>query len=337
MIKSILTRLTSRIYALPVLVLMPHSRCNCRCVMCDIWKANHEKKELSVEWLERHADAFARLGVREVLLSGGEALMHSNLWRFCSVLRERNMRIVILSTGLLLEKYASDIVANLNEVIVSLDGSEAVHDRVRNVPNAFQKLSQGVRSIREIAPSFRVTARSVIQRANYLDFIDTVRAARAMGLDAISFLAADVSTAAFNRMEPWSGERVSEIALSAEEAMAFEAILQESFIVFKKEYDSGFIAESPEKIMRIAKYYQAINGNGSFPEPACNAPWVSAVIESDGSVLPCFFHKPYGNIHDKDFLSIINSSEAIRFRKSLDVKKDPVCRKCVCSLRLGVI
>ena len=142
MIKSILTRLTSRIYALPVLVLMPHSRCNCRCVMCDIWKANHEKKELSVEWLERHADPFARLGVREVLLSGGEALMHSNLWRFCSVLRERNMRIVILSTGLLLEKYASDIVANLNEVIVSLDGSEAVHDGLRQRGRSDQRVDE---------------------------------------------------------------------------------------------------------------------------------------------------------------------------------------------------
>src|SRR5690606_41598218 len=130
---------------------------------------------------------------------------------------------------------------------------------------------------------------------------------------AVSLRAGDVSTAAFSRMEAGSGERVSGIALSAEEATAFEAILEGSLIVFKKEDDSGFIAESPEKIMRIAKYYQAVNGNGSFPEPACNAPWVSAVIESDGSVLPCFFHKPYGNIHDKDFLSIINSSEAIRF------------------------
>src|SRR5690606_39915485 len=103
-VKRLLSMLTNRIYDLPVLVLMPHSRCNCRCVMCDIWKANHEKKELSVEWLEKHADSFEALGVREVVLSGGEALMHSNLWNFCAVLRRKKMRVVILSTGLLLEK-----------------------------------------------------------------------------------------------------------------------------------------------------------------------------------------------------------------------------------------
>src|SRR5690606_5120551 len=193
-VKRLLSRLTHRLYDIPVLVLMPHSRCNCRCVMCDIWKANHEKKELSTEWLQRNSEAFERLGVREVVLSGGEALMHSNLWNFCNVLRERRMRVVILSTGLLLEKYAAEIVANLNEVIISLDGSREVHDRIRNIPRGFEKISLGVGAIKKINPSFRITARSVVQRENCFDFMNTVRAARAMGLDAISFLAADVST-----------------------------------------------------------------------------------------------------------------------------------------------
>ena len=38
--KRQLTLTTHRIHTLPVVALMPHSRCNCRCVMCDIWKAN---------------------------------------------------------------------------------------------------------------------------------------------------------------------------------------------------------------------------------------------------------------------------------------------------------
>src|SRR5690606_13862036 len=223
----------------------------------------------------KHADSFEALGVREVVLSGGEALMHSNLWNFCAVLRRKKMRVVILSTGLLLEKNAAELVANLDEVIVSLDGSAETHDRIRNIPHGFEKISRAVGAIKKIDPAFKVTARSVVQRENYSDFINTVRSARAMGLDAISFLAADVSTAAFNRHEGWSGERVSEVALSADEARDFERLLRESFVLLKEDYDSGFIVEGPEKAMRIASYYHAINGNGSFPEPVCNAPWVS--------------------------------------------------------------
>src|SRR5207249_11361460 len=74
------TRTTHRIHSLPMLVLMPHSRCNCRCVMCDIWQANSEKRELSHEDLERQMPALRKLHVQRVVLSGGEALMHQNLW-----------------------------------------------------------------------------------------------------------------------------------------------------------------------------------------------------------------------------------------------------------------
>jgi len=63
---------------------------------------------------------------------------------------------------------------------------------------------------------------------------------------------------------------------------------------------------------------------------------VSAVIEPNGDVLPCFFHKSYGNIHREPFNKIINSPEAISFRKNLNIEKDPICKKCVCSLKIGI-
>ena len=70
---------------LPVLILNPHSRCNCRCVMCDIWKAT-EAREISAEDLERHVESIEQLGVEWVVLSGGEPLMHSDLFRLCAIL-----------------------------------------------------------------------------------------------------------------------------------------------------------------------------------------------------------------------------------------------------------
>src|SRR5574339_587902 len=109
--------------------------------MCDIWKANHEKKEISAEELQKHIKHFKRLGVREVVFSGGEALMHSNLWKLCSLLREIGIKITLLSTGLLLERNADHIISNCNEVIISLDGSQTVHDKIRNIPQGFEKLA----------------------------------------------------------------------------------------------------------------------------------------------------------------------------------------------------
>jgi len=102
----------------------------------------------------------------------------------------------------------------------------------------------------------------------------------------------------------------------------------------KEDFDSGFVAESAEKIRNILRHYRALNDNDSFPEKECNAPWVSAVVEADGSVRPCFFHASYGNIHDGSLESILNSEHAVSFRENLDMDTDPTCRRCVCTLNM---
>ncbi len=336
MINRILTLVTDRIHEMPILVLMPHSRCNCRCVMCDIWKANQSKNEISVEELERHLSVFKKLGVQRVALSGGEALMHSNLWKFCDLLHSIGIKISLLSTGVTLSHHAKNVVAHCDDVIVSLDGSKEIHNRIRNIPGAFEKLEEGVKAIKTIDPKFKVTGRTVLQKQNFRDFPNIIEAAKRIGLEQISFLAADVSSEAFNRPDPWQEAKVSEVALSKIEIQEMDVILNKSFTDFSKDYISKFIAESQRKMMKISQHYKAIVGISDFPNKKCNAPWVSAVIESDGSVLPCFFHKPYGNIKDASFSDLINSKKAIDFRKNLNVNKDPICKKCVCSLKIGL-
>ena len=54
---------TGHVHTLPVLSLMVHSSCNCRCVMCDIWKANALKREMTVDALDAHMQAIRRLHV----------------------------------------------------------------------------------------------------------------------------------------------------------------------------------------------------------------------------------------------------------------------------------
>ncbi len=330
-----LTRITHRVHALPVVILLPHSRCNCRCVMCDIWRANHSRRELSRDDLAPHVATFRHLRVRAVVLSGGEALLHSNLWTLCELLKEIPVRITLLSTGLLLEKHARSIVGWCDEVIVSLDGSPDVHDAIRGVPGAFERLRDGVASLKALSPTFRVKARCVIQRRNYLDLPNVVETARAIHLDQISFLAADVSSPAFNRPAPWPADRVSDIALGRDDVARFRAVLEALIASHADDFASGFIAERPDKLRRLVRYFAAINGDDDFPETVCNAPWVSTVVEADGTVRPCFFHRALGNVHDQPLEAVLNSDGAIAFRRQLDVRTDPICRRCVCTLYLG--
>jgi MoaA/NifB/PqqE/SkfB family radical SAM enzyme len=334
-VRRTLTRRTHQIHSLPIVILMPHSRCNCRCVMCDIWKANHLKRELSRDDLARHLDDFRRFNVQRVVLSGGEALMHSNLWTLCAMLKELGISITLLSTGLLLKRNVEEIVRWCDEVTVSIDGPRKTHDAIRAIPGAFDKLAEGVAALKERAPDLRVTARCVIQRRNFRELDAIIEAAHDIGLDQISFLSADVSSEAFNRPAPWGDERVSDVALSPNESAEFAAIMEEVITARTADFTSQFIAEDPDKLRRLVRYYAALNGAGDFPATRCNAPWVSTVIEADGTVRPCFFHHAIGNVHQQTIGEIINSPEAVAFRQGLDVTTDPICRKCVCTLYLG--
>jgi MoaA/NifB/PqqE/SkfB family radical SAM enzyme len=325
---------TSRIYALPIVILMPHSACNCRCVMCDIWKDNKNLKQLTEQDINGLLTALKKFETKQVVMSGGEALLNANFFQLCRILKNQDIKITLLSTGLSLERNALQILEHVDDLIVSLDGDQPLHDAIRNIPGAFNKLKDGIEYIRSINPNYKITARTVIHRLNFRNWPAIIAAAKEMGINQVSFLPADVSSHAFNRQTAWSEPKQHEILLSKNELAELQEVINQ-IIANKADFTSRFIAESQAKIQDIYHYYAAFYGLNAFPFKKCNAPWVSAVIEADGSVRPCFFHEAIGNIRDNEFADILNSKEAIDFRKSLNMSTNATCVKCVCSLSLS--
>jgi MoaA/NifB/PqqE/SkfB family radical SAM enzyme len=302
--------------------------------MCDIWKSNKNLKQLTEKDVESLIISLKRLDTKQVLMSGGEALLNPNFFRFCELLRENDIRVSLHSTGLTLKRHAEQLLLHVNDIIVSLDGDEETHDRIRNIPNAFKKLKEGVQYIKSIDPSYRITSRTVIHRLNFRNWPAIIEAAKEMGLDQVSFLPADVSSHAFNREILWSDQRQHEIMPDEKELEELKVVLIE--ITEKYATECGhFIAENIVKLKMIHDYYAAFYGANPFPYKKCNAPWVSAVVEADGTVRPCFFHPPMGNIRERSLEDILNNEEAIRFRKDLDMQSNSTCVKCVCYLNLS--
>lgn len=296
--------------------------------MCDIWK-DSTQAEISTYELERHLEDFEKLGVQWVVLSGGEPLMHSDLFRLCALLREQKIRITLLSTGLLLERHAPSIVGFIDDVIVSLDGPPPVHDRIRRVKGAFAALERGVEAIRRLRPSYPICGRSTVQKTNFFCLRETARAAQQLGLKSISFLATDLTSEAFNRPTGWTSDRQAHLALAEDELPVLE---REIAALISEWGGRGFVIEDVEKLRRISLHFRAHLGLCEPVSPLCNAPWVSAVVEADGKVRPCFFHKIIGNLKEKNLLEVLNSSDARHFRETLNVTTNPICRRCVCSL-----
>jgi len=340
-----LGELTNRNLVMPLLVFYPTSRCNSRCLSCDWWRSSGAD-DLSYEEIVEVARAVPVLRIRWVLLSGGEPLLRPDFGRIAALFGGQGARVELATSGVLLERRAEAVAASVDRVTVSLDGAGAAsYHAVRGI-DGLGALEAGLARLRALAPRLPVAARATLHAANFRELPDLVATAHRLGLDGISFLAADLSSSAFGRTSaavPTTGLGVTldahhgllALLPGAADLDELDAIIDRTERDLAHEFDSGFIAEAPDKLRRIPRYYRALRGEGPFPPVSCNAPWVSAVVEANGAVRPCFFHDPIGNVREKPLPSIIHD-DLPRFRRGLVVTTNPVCRRCVCSLKVGM-
>jgi Fe-coproporphyrin III synthase len=299
--------------------------------MCDIWQRG-DTQELSAASLSRHRDSLIHLGVRQVVLSGGEPLLNRDLPAILDFFRALGIRVTLLTTGLLLHKRAAFLVEGVDDIIVSLDGPAHIHDAIRRVPRAFDTIARGIEAIRSLRPTMPIACRTTVQKQNHSHLQATVDAAHSVDLDSISFLPVDLTSIAFNRERPWASGRQDEVALTVTELAALELEIDGLIANYRPDIKTRFIRENEIKLRHLATRFRE-HLIGTPPRaPKCNAPWVSTVMDVDGTLRPCFFHPPVASTTELTLEKALNSPAARAFRSNLDIASDPTCQRCVCSL-----
>jgi MoaA/NifB/PqqE/SkfB family radical SAM enzyme len=326
--------LTHKTFALPILLYAPTSRCNSRCVSCDWWRTDGAT-DLRREEVVALADELPRLKTKLVVFTGGEPLVREDVFGLADVFRAHGVKLHLLTSGLALERHAEAVAARFAGVTISLDGhTRDLYKRIRGV-DGLEAVERGVRRLRRLRPDLPVRARSTLHRHNFRALPALIDKADAMGLDQISFLAADVTSESFGRQVVRLMPDADGMLLDAAEADEFERVIDEALVSHGAAFRAGRVAEQGDRLRRLARYYKAQRRQGPFPEVKCDAPWASAVVEADGTVRPCFFQPPVGNVRDGGLGALLDS-EMVRFRRSLDVARDATCQRCVCSLRVGM-
>jgi MoaA/NifB/PqqE/SkfB family radical SAM enzyme len=333
-----------RMGALPLVILYLTQHCNSRCVTCDYWKLPPKRMELAL--VRRLAKELRALGTREVMLSGGEPLLHPEWPEIARLLREAGCRVVIVTNGLLLARYEAELVDRCDALVISLDGATpATYAAIRGV-DGLEAVLTGARALAPRHPS--VTFRTTLQRANFREMPALIHLAWEAGVAGISFLAADVSTSeAFGRDATCAGERAlptaasfdRRMALSQAELAEFSAVLDQVEAEFADLFASRFILDPPARLRTLHTYFAALHGGAAFPPVRCNVPRYSVVIEADGRLRPCFFLPEYacasngGDGHGEiDLLGALNEPDARAFRGSIRRGERPECGRCVCPL-----
>jgi Fe-coproporphyrin III synthase len=308
-----------------VVTLYVTERCNSRCVTCDYWR--HGRTDLSAASVLKLLPGLKRLDTRIVALSGGEPLLNPEWASIARLLKSQGHEVWLLTSGLALAKHARRLAGLFDAVTVSMDGVDpATYAAIRGL-DAFDKVCEGVRlAAREVPVGLRVT----LQRLNFRQLPQFVALAKQLSVRQVSFLAVDVAnTHAFGR----TGSVGNDPALYPEELDELGGILTSLEQDHAEDFDSGFIAENPEKLRRILGYFSAVRGRGPYPRVRCNAPEFSAVIDAHSRVQPCFFISgPASQSTGIDLITQLDSDPMEALRLEIREGRRPECKACVCSM-----
>jgi MoaA/NifB/PqqE/SkfB family radical SAM enzyme len=352
--RHLLNLTSDRLNSLPILILYLTDGCNSRCVTCDIWR--NPRLNMRRELVEQLVAQVKPLGIRWVVLSGGEAMQHPHWAQIARRFRETGARVILLTNGLFLRKEAADVIANVDELVVSLDGgTAATYEAIRGV-NAFDLVLEGMAAVH--AGGIPITTRTTLQRANYAEMPQIIDAAKAVGVDHVSFLTVDVSNpyAFGDRDIPLSSvgettsiptdlhQAIAPEALTDDDCTTLDSIIANLERTYSNDFAAGRIAESPDKLRRMVSYFRALLGKGNFPPVRCNAPHTSAVVQVDGTLRPCYFLPTMGIVgtghalsanHALSLQDAINSDEALGLRRAYRNGERAECARCVCPLYKG--
>ncbi len=126
----------------PIVQIHTTLRCNLRCLHCYSESSPRETDRLSAGDIFRALDGAWRQGYRTASFSGGEPILSRDLGAMLRHAKTLGMRTTVTSNGMLLtsERLAT-ITGHTDVLAISLDGTPASHDRMRDCAGAFDRMA----------------------------------------------------------------------------------------------------------------------------------------------------------------------------------------------------
>jgi radical SAM protein with 4Fe4S-binding SPASM domain len=164
------------------------NRCNLNCVHCFSSRENQALRELSIEEVRSVLDQLEKLGVLELRISGGEPLLHPQIDEILMTLKDRRLRRVILTNGILLDEEKARLLKESGVTpTLSVDDSDAEgHDLFRGVKGSFQRTTEALRLLQENAVEYGIN--SCLHRRNLNNHRKIIELAVRYGASRIAFL-----------------------------------------------------------------------------------------------------------------------------------------------------
>jgi radical SAM protein with 4Fe4S-binding SPASM domain len=331
------------------IVLGVNNICNLHCKMCDVgieYTASNFYQNLMgtsplnmpIELIKKIFDQSSEYFPKaKVGYAFTEPLIYPSLIESLNYAKEKKLYTSITTNALTLKQKAKDICkAGLNDIFISLDGPEEIHNQIRGHKSSFQKAVEGIEELLHNNPRPDISIFCVITEWNIghlKKFVDYFKnyPIRLLGLMHTNFTPDFIvknHNILYGEKYPATISNIEQIEISKMNL----GILFDEIIEIKKTKYPFDVTFSPD-IIEEEKLEVFYNHPEILIGKICNDVYRNIMIKSDGSVIPAHgrcYNLNIGNINNNSLKEIWNSNVVSDFRKDLMHAGGlfPACTRC---------
>lgn len=276
------------------------NKCNLSCVHCFNNSGDPLPNELTTQEILSLIDVLSSVGVHQITFTGGEPLVHPDLFEIIEHARKSPMSVDIFTNGTLITKKMIKKFKELHirRFIISIDSVDAsIHDRFRGRKGALEKTLQGITLLKEAGFPLKFCAcLSQVNKECIIDILEYFNIQKQEDFQIIPV--------------KFSGRGITGLAVSPEE---YYKVIVEQFYYFKEKYPHNVFEFRERK------------------EEGCSIAQNIIGIKADGTILPCpacSKEMGIGNVRDTDLEKLWEENETLGILRNMNTRNDERCSHC---------
>lgn len=332
------------------IVLGVNNVCNLHCKMCDVGTQNMDSNfaqnlvgthplNMPLELIKKIIDQTAAYYPKSKLAYAfTEPLVYPHLIESLEYANSKQLHTTITTNALTLKHKAKKLVAaGINEVFISLDGPQEVHNEIRGHKKSFQKAVEGIEELLSEKEQPKVSIICAITEWNVSELHNLLESLKHLPINDIGFMHTQFVTKAAAKLHeesPWNifyPASDSNMDLLDLNNMDLNLLFKEIETIKKSQYPfKVYFSPEIESRDKLEIYYRETE---KIIGKVCHAVYTSIMIKSDGSLIPAHgrcYNLPLGNIYEQSLEEVWSSKILKKLRTDLHSAGGlfPACSRC---------
>lgn len=287
------------------------AHCNSRCVYCYCWKTSHNAAEMPPDVCKTLFPQMISLGVRKLILTGGEPLLRDDLEEVIQIAYANQLHTSIVTSGLTLtdRRLSTLTEAGLLGITLSLDSLDpTTYQKLRGVP--LKRVHDALSIVSRLArdDELAVSINCVLTALNYQQVPQLVKFATEQNIPVM--------------IQPCNTDSQPEMARLLPDAEHIRSVRTMIDALIDMKQKGAMLLNSASFLRNITQYWA---GGGVPPVSTCYYGYVNITVKHNGDIIPCWRLPAVGNLHSESLIDIWHSEGFTQWRQKMVAGRCPGC------------